>query len=190
MRYSSLAQDVFSADRYQSAENTNSSSPVARYSDPQLYALALYLYSLRPPPNPNHFDASAARGKVLFSKLKCATCHTPPLYTNNKLVAVDGFKPPVGDADVIPVRIGVDPRYTLQTHKGTRYYKVPSLKGVSGIAAPSVITVRRQRSKTGLTQIGLIPDTCPQALKGTTEKRVRFQGISSVFNCRHRNAEI
>jgi Di-haem oxidoreductase, putative peroxidase len=130
MRYSSLAQDVFSADRYQSAENTNSSSPVARYSDPQLYALALYLYSLRPPPNPNHFDASAARGKVLFSKLKCATCHTPPLYTNNKLVAVDGFKPPVGDADVIPVRIGVDPRYTLQTHKGTGYYKVPSLKGV------------------------------------------------------------
>jgi hypothetical protein len=130
MRYSSLAQDVFSADRYQSAENTNSSSPVARYSDPQLYALALYLYSLRPPPNPNHFDASAARGKVLFSKLKCATSHTPPLYTNNKLVAVDGFKPPVGDADVIPVRIGVDPRYTLQTHKGTGYYKVPSLKGV------------------------------------------------------------
>jgi len=130
MRYSSLAQDVFSADRYQSAENTNSSSPVARYSDPQLYALALYLYSLRPPPNPNHFDASAARGKVLFSKLKCAACHTPPLYTNNKLVAVEGFKPPVRDADVIPVRIGVDPRYTLQTHKGTGYYKVPSLKGV------------------------------------------------------------
>ena len=66
MRYSSLAQDVFSADRYQSAENTNSSSPVARYSDPQLYALALYLYSLRPPPNPNHFDASAAREKCCF----------------------------------------------------------------------------------------------------------------------------
>ncbi len=25
---------------------------------------------------------------------------------------------------------GVDPRYTLQTHKGTGLYKVPSLKGV------------------------------------------------------------
>jgi hypothetical protein len=27
-------------------------------------------------------------------------------------------------------RIGTDPRYSLETHKGTGYYKVPSLKGV------------------------------------------------------------
>jgi hypothetical protein len=32
-----------------------------RYSDEQLYALALYLYSLKPPRNPNKFDAQAAR---------------------------------------------------------------------------------------------------------------------------------
>jgi hypothetical protein len=32
-----------------------------RYSDEQLYALALYIYSLKPPPNPNHFDVTAAR---------------------------------------------------------------------------------------------------------------------------------
>jgi len=31
---------------------------------------------------------------------------------------------------VLLVRIGVDPRYTLETHKSTGYYKVPSLKGV------------------------------------------------------------
>ena len=31
-----------------------------RYSDEQLYALALYVYSLKPPPNPNRFDAVAA----------------------------------------------------------------------------------------------------------------------------------
>src|SRR4029453_10065575 len=31
----------------------------ARYSDEQLYALALYIYSLEPPPNPNKFDALA-----------------------------------------------------------------------------------------------------------------------------------
>lgn len=130
MRYVSLAQDVYSSDRYGSATIVNSSSPAARYSDPQLYALAVYLYSLRPPPNPNHFDASAARGKVLFAKLKCARCHTPPLYTNNELVPVEGFKVSADAAAVMPVTIGVDPRYTLDTHKGTGYYKVPSLKGV------------------------------------------------------------
>jgi hypothetical protein len=130
MRYSSLAQDVFSSDRYGSAIIANSSPPSARYSDPQLYALALYLYSLRPPPNPNRFDASAVRGKSLFAKLKCDTCHTPPLYTNNKLVPVEGFDAPAGSADVMTTHIGVDPRYTLDTHKGTGYYKVPSLKGV------------------------------------------------------------
>lgn len=33
-----------------------------RYSDEQLYALARYIYSLDPPPNPNPFDESARRG--------------------------------------------------------------------------------------------------------------------------------
>lgn len=130
MRYVSLAQDVFSADRYGSVTNVNSAPPGARYSDNQLYALALYLYSLRPPPNPNHFDASAARGRLLFEKLECARCHTPPLYTNNKLVPVEGFEFPAGRADIVSAQIGLDPRYTLDTHKGTGYYKVPSLKGV------------------------------------------------------------
>jgi hypothetical protein len=48
-----------------------------RYSDEQLYALALYVYSLKPPPNPNRFDALAARGKEVFERGGCATCHTP-----------------------------------------------------------------------------------------------------------------
>jgi mono/diheme cytochrome c family protein len=130
MRYSSLAQDVFSSDRYGTANGANTAVPQVRYSDPQLYALALYLYSLRPPPNPNAFDSSAERGKALFATEKCGNCHTPPLYTNNQLIAADGFEPPTGAVDVVPVRIGVDPRYTLDTHKGTGYYKVPSLKGV------------------------------------------------------------
>jgi hypothetical protein len=130
MRYVSLAQDVFSADRYGSSTNASPASPEARYSDSQLNALALYLYSLRPPTNPNPLNASAARGKVLFEKLECGRCHTPPLYTKNKLVAVEGFEIPAGTPDIVPIRIGVDPRYTLDTHKGTGYYKVPSLKGV------------------------------------------------------------
>jgi mono/diheme cytochrome c family protein len=130
MRYSSLAQDMFLSDRYGAANAGNPSVPAARYSDPQLYALSLYLYSLGPPGNPNHFDSSAERGKALFARERCGNCHTPSLYTNNQLIAVDGFEPPAGAADVVLVRIGVDPRYALKTHKGTGYYKVPSLKGV------------------------------------------------------------
>jgi hypothetical protein len=66
----------------------------SRYSDEQLYALALYLYSLQPPPNPNRFDAVAERGQRVFQRQGCATCHAPPLYSNNKLTPVVGFKVP------------------------------------------------------------------------------------------------
>ena len=134
MRYSSLVQDMVGLDRYGDSQPP---PPVAghrrRYSDEQLYALALYLYSLRPPPNPNRFDDLAARGKEIFERERCARCHTPPLYTNNQLVPVDGFEPPAGHKqrfDVLEERVGADPRYALETHKGTGYYKVPSLKGV------------------------------------------------------------
>ena len=129
MRYSSLAQDMFSQDRY-GPLRISANAPSVRYSDDQLYALAQYLHSLRPPKNPHRFDAAAARGRSIFQRENCGRCHTPPLYTNNRLVPVEGFNPPAGAADVMPERIGVDPRYTLQTHKSTGYYKVPSLKGV------------------------------------------------------------
>ena len=42
-------------------------SRLERYSDEQLYALALYVYSLKPPQNPNRFDDLAARGKESVS---------------------------------------------------------------------------------------------------------------------------
>jgi hypothetical protein len=129
MRYTSLAQDLFAAERYGSAPVPRR-VPAARYSDAQLYALAMYLYSLRPPPNPNRLDSSAARGKRLFEQQRCVECHTPPLFTNNKLVAVDGFVQPEASDDVSSLRIGVDGRYALETRKGTGFYKVPSLKGV------------------------------------------------------------
>lgn len=117
MRYSSLAQDLFALDRYGDSPAPSGGHAV-RYSDAQLYALALYVYSLRPPENPNKFDAAAAQGKKVFEREGCGGCHTPPLYTNNKLIPVEG------DGN-----IGLDPRYALETHKGTGYYKVPSLKG-------------------------------------------------------------
>jgi hypothetical protein len=104
-----------------------------RYSDEQLYALALYLYSLQPPPNPNTFDAVAARGQQVFERERCGTCHTPPLYTNNKLTPAAGFQIPADHLmkyDILRISVGTDPDLTMNTRRGTGYYKVPSLKGV------------------------------------------------------------
>jgi hypothetical protein len=129
MRYSTLAQDMFNADRYGASAPAPTQMPAARYSDAELYALASYLYSLKPPANPNPFNASARRGQKLFERETCVNCHTPPLYTNNKLIPADGFEAPASD-EVVDRHIGVDPRYALDSHKGTGFYKVPSLKGV------------------------------------------------------------
>jgi hypothetical protein len=134
MRYSSLVQGVFTLSRYGDAPPPEAApANGTRYSDPQLYALALYLYSLQPPPNPNRGNSAAGHGKKIFEREGCGRCHTPPLYTNNKLIPVDGFDSPAGDErrfDVLRTRLGTDPRYTLESRKGTGYYKVPSLKGV------------------------------------------------------------
>jgi len=62
-----------------------------RFSDEQLYALGLYLYSLTPPPNPNPVDDHSRRGQQVFQRQGCAGCHTPPFYTNNKLTPAQGF---------------------------------------------------------------------------------------------------
>jgi hypothetical protein len=104
-----------------------------RYSDEQLYALALYVYSLQPPPNPNKFDALAARGQKVFERDGCTMCHRPPLYTDNKLTPADGFTPPkehLKKYDILAISVGTDPDLALKTRRGTGYYKVPSLKGV------------------------------------------------------------
>jgi hypothetical protein len=104
-----------------------------RLPDAALYALALYVYSLEPPPNPNPFDSKAVAGKQVFFREGCPACHTPPLYTNNKLTLAEGFTPPKdrrAPLDVLPVSVHTDPGLALSTRKGTGYYKVPSLKGV------------------------------------------------------------
>jgi hypothetical protein len=104
-----------------------------RYSDEQLYALALYVYSLRPPLNPNKFDKTAALGEKVFHREGCNVCHTPPLYTNNKLTPAGDFQPPAGHLqafEILPIRVGTDPNLALKTRRGTGYYKIPSLRGV------------------------------------------------------------
>lgn len=65
----------------------------SRVSDEALYALALYVYSLDPPPNSNHYDSKAQAGEKIFSREGCAGCHFPPLYTNNKVTLAQGFVP-------------------------------------------------------------------------------------------------
>jgi hypothetical protein len=104
-----------------------------RYSDEDLYALALYLYSLQPPPNPNKSTPVSERGRKVFLAQGCASCHTPPGYTNNKLLPAAGFEVPEQHRtryDILDVRIGTDPTLTMETRRGTGYYKVPSLCGV------------------------------------------------------------
>jgi hypothetical protein len=106
---------------------------LARDSDQALYALALYVYSLKPPPNPNHFGPLAARGQKIFTQQGCPRCHTPPLYTNNMLTPVEGFKVPEDmqkNYRILPVVVGTDPYNALNTRRGTGFYKVPSLRGV------------------------------------------------------------
>jgi hypothetical protein len=136
MRYVALVQGGNALDRFGSFRLMNptpDASVLERYSDEQLYALGRYLYSLKPPPNPNRADAVAERGRAVFAREGCDACHTPPLYTSNKLTPAAGFTvPPEHPAryGIINRSVGTDPDLALRTRKGTGYYKVPSLKGV------------------------------------------------------------
>jgi hypothetical protein len=107
--------------------------PAMRAPDEALYALASYIYSLKPPPNPNASDSKAKAGESIFAREGCPRCHTPPLYTSNKLTLAEGFEPPKdapATLDILPIYVKTDPGLALRTRKGTGYYKVPSLKGV------------------------------------------------------------
>jgi hypothetical protein len=104
-----------------------------RWPDEVLYALSQYVYSLQPPPNPNPREELAEEGAKVFARAACDTCHTPPLYTNNKLTLAQGFRSSADHplrADIIPISVQTDPNLALRTRKGTGFYKVPSLKGV------------------------------------------------------------
>lgn len=138
MRYAIANQGLDTLAHYGDFEpgphGTNFSGELGvRYSDEQLYALALYIYSLKPPTNPNPVDDHARRGQKIFQREGCAGCHTPPLYTNNKLTPALGFSVPEDlfkTGDVLNVCVGTDPNLALKTRRGTGFYKVPSLRGV------------------------------------------------------------
>ena len=104
-----------------------------RWTDEVLYALSQYIYSLQPPTNPNPRDSLAELGSSVFAKAGCGGCHTPPLYTNNKLTLAVGFVPEKShplSPDILPISVGTDASLALKTRKGTGLYKVPSLRGV------------------------------------------------------------
>jgi hypothetical protein len=113
-------------------------APGGRYSDAQLYALAKYVYSLKPPANPNLPKTDGerrlvARGEAVFDRLRCARCHGGDQYANNKLTPVDGFTAPAShhkEYDILEESVGTDPTLALRTRRGTGYYKVPPLRGV------------------------------------------------------------
>lgn len=104
-----------------------------RYSDAQLYALAKYIYSLKPPQNPNPSPAALIeKGKQIFEAENCSECHTPPLYTSNKLTPASGFIIPKEHFlkyDIYEECLETDPGLAMFTRRGSGYYKVPSLKG-------------------------------------------------------------
>src|SRR5438552_5500804 len=140
MRYAALNQDTQLLGRYgefipggKDFRELPDPTTKSRYSDEQLYALALYIYSLKPPPNPNKFDALARRGQRVFQREGCAGCHTPPLYTSHKLTPADGFTIPDDHRqkfDIEERSVDTDSSSALRTRRGTGYYKVPMLKGV------------------------------------------------------------
>jgi len=134
MRYATLVTSAestqFGSYRIISSETKRTG---VRLPDEALFALALYIYSLQPPRNPNPFDDKARAGQAIFGREGCPNCHTPPLYTNNKITLASGFQVPKDKPvtlDVLNTSVGTDPGLATKTRKGTGYYKVPSLKGL------------------------------------------------------------
>jgi hypothetical protein len=90
MRYAALNQggdDLALFGGFRPVGELPDPSARARYSDEQLFALSLFLYSLAPSPNPNPVDSLARKGQKIFEREGCPLCHTPPLYTNNRLAS-------------------------------------------------------------------------------------------------------
>lgn len=141
MRYAGSIADVTDAltqfgdgpEAHLKLANMGLGSGIHRTPDASLYALALYIYSLKAPANPNPFGDSARAGEKVFKREQCAQCHTPPFYTSNKLTIAKGYEPTETqrhELDIINVSVGTDPGLALKTRKGTGFYRVPSLRNV------------------------------------------------------------
>jgi hypothetical protein len=134
MRYAALVSCCDSADFGPHRILSDAQRTILyKFPDALAFALGQYIFALEPPKNPNLGDPRAAAGRQVFEREGCASCHTPPLYTNNKLTPARGFTVPNDHpyrADIMSVSVGTDPNLALKTRKGTGLYKVPSLKGI------------------------------------------------------------
>lgn len=139
MRYAVLNQNLDFLNSYGGFKPDGSPDEViiqrySRFSDAQAYALAKYLYSLKPLPNPKKASAALiAKGRQIFQNETCISCHKPPFYSSNKLTPAKGFTPPEADMEkynILDFSLGTDPGLALYSRRGTGYYKVPSLAGV------------------------------------------------------------
>jgi hypothetical protein len=55
----------------------------------------------------------------VFDREGCAGCHTPPLYTNNKLTPAEGFTIPEDHRkkyDILPISAGTDSNLARFSH--------------------------------------------------------------------------
>ena len=104
-----------------------------RYSDEQLYALALYVYSLQPPPNPNPLDDRAVRGQQVFSREGCARLPHPAAIYEQQTDSRDRLQRSRRSPQIRrhPECLGGDgPGAGDANRRGTGFYKIPSLRGV------------------------------------------------------------
>jgi len=157
MRYAIVNQGLDTLAHYGDFQPAASVGPFTgeegtRYSDEQLYALALYITSLKPPANPNPVDDRSRRGQRIFREQGCGGCHTPPLYTSNKITTAQGFSVPkdlLQTEAILGVCVGTDPTLALATREAPGSTKSP-LSAVSGTATPLVMPERRKPWKNGL----------------------------------------
>ena len=80
MRYVAIVQGANAFDRFgdfRLVDPVPDPTKMDRYSDEQLYALARYLYSLTPPPNPNRRDGGRGARAAASSRAKGATRAIP-----------------------------------------------------------------------------------------------------------------
>jgi len=138
MRYAALNQGLDFLNDYNGFSalplpEDPAKSDIVRYSDEQLYALAKFIYSLKPPTNPNLPPVKEVeRGRMIFQKEGCVKCHTPPYYSSGQLTPALGFTPSddmLMQYDIKDFCVGTDPGLTLYTRRGTGFYKIPSLIG-------------------------------------------------------------
>jgi hypothetical protein len=141
MRYAGSIADVSDAlteygdgpDKMLNLAHMGLKDGIRRTPDAMLYALALFIESLQPPPNPNQPNAATRRGEAVFREQGCGNCHTAPLYTNNRLTLAAGYHPPESVmrlTGAMNISVGTDPNLAMKTRKGTGFYRVPSLRMV------------------------------------------------------------